>query len=124
MAEANEKRDCRIFEKFAYEMSVEVQQTCISDSDFNLSIKENIYAFDSIIIDLYLNFFWWVSLKKQKNCIKLHTQFDIKTAIPVFIYIISASEPKPEQHIMGPMRARSAPNLTLRFVIDIFRSDP
>lgn len=91
MAEANEKRDCRIFEKFAYEMSVEVQQTCISDSDFNLSIKENIYAFDSIIIDLYLNFFWWVSLKKQKNCIKLHTQFDIKTAIPVFIYIISAS---------------------------------
>jgi len=50
LAEANEKRDCKIFEMFAYEMIAEAQKTCISDSDFNLSIKGNVYAFDSTTI--------------------------------------------------------------------------
>jgi hypothetical protein len=32
LAVANEKRDCKIFEMFAYEMIAEAQRTCISDS--------------------------------------------------------------------------------------------
>ena len=91
LAEANEKRDCKIFEMFAYEMIAEAQKTCISDSDFNLSIKGNVYAFDSTTIDLCLNVFWWASFRREKGGIKLHTLLDIKTAIPVFMYITPAS---------------------------------
>lgn len=91
LAEANEKRDCRIFEMFAYEMIAEAQKTCITDSDFNLSIKGNVYAFDSTTIDLCLNVFWWASFRRAKGGLKLHTLLDVKTAIPVFMYITPAS---------------------------------
>jgi hypothetical protein len=58
LAEANKKRDCKIFEMFASDEIVEEQKTCISDSNFNLSIKGNIYTFESTTIDLCLNVFW------------------------------------------------------------------
>lgn len=48
LADANEKRDYRIFESFAYEMITEARKCCIPDSDFNLSIQGNVYAFDVI----------------------------------------------------------------------------
>lgn len=91
LAEANEKRDCRIFEMFAYELIAEAQKICISDSDFNLSIEGNVYALDSTTIDLCLNVFWWASFRRAKGGIKLHTLLDIKTAIPVFMYMTPAS---------------------------------
>jgi hypothetical protein len=91
LSEANEKRDCRIFEMFAYEMIAEAQKNCLADSDFNLSIKGNVYAFDSTTIDLCLNVFWWASFRRAKAGIKIHTLLDIKTAIPVYLFITSAS---------------------------------
>lgn len=51
LAEANEKRDCKIFKMFAYEMIAEAHKIAVPDSDFNLSIKGNVYAFDSTIIN-------------------------------------------------------------------------
>jgi len=77
LAEVNEKRDCKIFGMFAYEMIAEAQKTCISDSDFNLSIKGNVYAFDSTTIDLCLNVFWWASFRRAKGCIKLHLLLEL-----------------------------------------------
>jgi IS4 transposase len=50
-----------------------------------------VYAFDSTTIDLCLNVFWWASFRRAKGGIKLHTLLDIKTAIPVFMYITPAS---------------------------------
>lgn len=90
LAEANEKRDCKIFEMFAYEMIAEAQKICISDIDFDLSIKGNVYAFDSTTIDLCLNVFWWATFRRAKGAVKLHTLLDVKTAIPVFMYITPA----------------------------------
>jgi hypothetical protein len=58
LAEANEKRDCRIFETVAYEMIAEARKIAVPDSDFNLSVKGNVYAFDSTTIDLFINEFW------------------------------------------------------------------
>ena len=78
LAEANEKRDCRIFEQFAYEMIAEARRCCIPDGDFNLSIKGNVYAFDSTVIDLCLNVFWWATFRKAKAAVKLHTLLDVK----------------------------------------------
>lgn len=91
LAEANEKRDYRIFELFAYEMIAEARKCCIPDSDFNLSIQGNVYAFDTTVIDLCLNVFWWATFRKAKAAVKLHTLLDVKTSIPVFVHVTAAS---------------------------------
>lgn len=87
LASANEKRDYRIYEEFAYELIKIARTSCFKDGDFQLSIKDNVYAFDATIIDLCLNVFWWATFRKTKGAIKLHTLYDIKTSIPSFIYI-------------------------------------
>ena len=91
LAEANEKRDYRIFELFAYELIAEARKCCMPDGDFNLSIKGNVYALDATVIDLCLSVFWWATFRKAKAAIKLHTLFDIKTSIPVFVHVTPAS---------------------------------
>lgn len=91
LAEANEKRNSQIFELFAYEMIAEARKCCVPDSDFNLSIQGNVYALDSTVIDLCLNVFWWATFRKAKAAVKLHTLLDIKTSIPVFVYVTAAS---------------------------------
>jgi Transposase DDE domain/Domain of unknown function (DUF4372) len=91
LAEANEKRDCKIFEMFAYELINEAQKTTTPDADFELSIKGNIYAFDSTVIDLCLNVFWWATFRRTKAAVKLHTLLDVRTSIPVFVHITPAS---------------------------------
>jgi hypothetical protein len=57
IAEANEKRNYKIFGHFAYELIQEAQKITVTNDDFNLPIKENVYAFDSCVIDLCLNVF-------------------------------------------------------------------
>jgi hypothetical protein len=91
LANANEQRDCQIYESFAYEM-ISIAKLClIGESDFVLAIKGNVYAFDSTTIDLCLNVFWWASFRSTKGAIKIHTLFDVKTAIPTFIHITEGS---------------------------------
>lgn len=87
LANANEKRDYQIFEQFAYDLIAQARACCLTDSDFNLPIKGNVYAFDASVIDLCLNVFWWAKFRKNKGAIKLHTLYDIKTSIPTFIHI-------------------------------------
>ncbi len=91
LAEANEKRDCQIFEMYAYELIAEAQKVCLSHVGFDKSITGNVYAFDSTTIDLCLNVFWWATFRRAKGAIKLHTLLDIRTAIPVFMHITPAS---------------------------------
>jgi hypothetical protein len=91
LAGANEKRNCQIFEMYAYELIAEAQKVCISNVDFDKSITGNVYAFDSSTIDLCLNVFWWATFRRAKAAIKLHTLLDVRTAIPVFIHITPAS---------------------------------
>lgn len=87
LAVANEKRDCRIYEQFAYELISVARSICTNDGDFRLSIKDNVYAFDSTTIDLCLNIFWWATFRQAKGAVKMNTLFDIKTAIPSFVHI-------------------------------------
>ena len=87
LADANEKRDYRIYEQFAYEMINIARTHCLNDTDFRLSIKNNVYAFDATVIDLCLNVFWWATFRRAKGAIKLHTLYDVKTSIPSFVHI-------------------------------------
>ena len=93
LAEVNETRDYRIYEGFAYELISIARKRIVSDTEFTLAIQENVYAFDSTIINLCLEVFWWASFSKTHGAIKLHTLYDIKTSIPAFVYITSGKVP-------------------------------
>jgi len=90
-ANANEKRDCRIFEEYAFYLIDLARKSSIVDQDFQLNIEGNIYAFDSTTIDLCLSVFWWAKFRTTKGGIKLHTLYDVKTSIPSFIHVSTAS---------------------------------
>ncbi|MBT6836004.1 MAG: IS4 family transposase [Bacteroidetes bacterium] len=90
-ANANEKRDCRIFEEYAFYLIDQARKSSIVDPDFLLNIDGNIYAFDSSTIDLCLSVFWWAKFRTTKGGIKLHTLYDVKTSIPSFIHVSTAS---------------------------------
>jgi hypothetical protein len=91
LAEANEKRDYRIYESFAYELIAIARKQLIAEADFALLIEENVYAFDSTTIDLCLEVFWWATFRRAKGAIKLHTLYDVKTSIPAFVHITAGN---------------------------------
>lgn len=84
---ANEQRDYRIFEEFAYAMINKARACSMNDADFKLDISGPVYAFDSTIIDLCLNVFWWAEFRAAKAAVKIHTLIDVKTSIPCFVHI-------------------------------------
>lgn len=91
LAYANENRDWHIFEEYAYILIAEARRICTSNNDFQLDIEGNVYAVDSTTVDLCLNVFWWAKFRKNKAAVKVHTQYDIKTDIPSYIYITDGS---------------------------------
>lgn len=88
LAKANERRDSRIFEEFAYHL-VSIARKQRENDDFK--IKGQVYAFDSTTIDLCLSVFWWAKFRKKKGGIKLNTLFDVTTQIPAFVHITPAA---------------------------------
>ena len=86
---ANERRNYRIFEEFAYVLIEEACRSCYRD-DFEIEVDGNVYTLDSTTIDLCLSIFWWAEFRKHKGGIKLHTLYDVKTSIPSFLYITNA----------------------------------
>jgi hypothetical protein len=88
LAKANENRDSKLFEEYAYHLIDVARKKRAND---NFEIKGKVYAFDSSTIDLCLSVFWWAKFRKTKGGIKLHTLYDITTQIPAFIHITSAS---------------------------------
>lgn len=87
LADANEQRDCRIFEEFAYVMINKARSCSVDDADFKLDISGPVYAFDSTLIDLCLNVFWWAEFRSTKAAVKIHTLVDVRTSIPCFVHI-------------------------------------
>jgi hypothetical protein len=90
-ANINEKRDCRIFEEYAFHLIDLAKKSSIMDHDFLLNINGNIYDLDSSTIDLCLSVFKWATFFKTKGRIKLRTLYNIKTSIPCFIHVSPAS---------------------------------
>ena len=86
---ANERRNRKIFEEYAYVLIEEARHSCFRN-DFEVEIEGNVYAFDSTTIDLCLSVFWWAEFRKHKGGIKRHTLYDVKTSIPSFLYLSAA----------------------------------
>ncbi len=87
---ANEKRNCKIFEEFAYVLIAKARKGCYH-KDFELEVEGNVYALDSSTIDLCLSVFWWAEFRKAKGGIKMHVLYDVKTSIPSFVHVSKAS---------------------------------
>ena len=87
LSKANNIRDYRIFEDFAFFMIAQAQKLRI-ETPFD--IPGRFYAVDSSTIDLCMTLFRWADFRSTKSGIKLHTQIDIVTHIPTFYRITNA----------------------------------
>ena len=87
LSKANTLRDHRIFEEFAFYM-VGIAQSKRITKEFELHGR--FYAIDSTTIDLCMSVFRWAEFRSTKSGIRIHTQIDIATEIPVFYRITNA----------------------------------
>ena len=91
LSKANENRSYRIYEDLAMLLIAEAKDLYIGESNLEVDIKDNIFAIDATTIDVCLSAFYWATFRSTKGGIKLHTQLDLKTAIPEFIFFSAAS---------------------------------
>jgi hypothetical protein len=89
LAEANEKRDWRIYADFAQILIAQAREL-YKQEEFEKELVETVYAFDATTIDLCLSLFPWAKFRKHKAGIKLHTILDVQTSIPTFIELTPA----------------------------------
>ena len=90
LADANEKRDWRIYRDFAHVL-IRHAKKLYADDDFGVQLNETVYALDATIIDLCLSVFPWAKFRKTKAAVKLHTLLDLRGAIPSFVAITAGS---------------------------------
>jgi hypothetical protein len=88
---ANENRSYLIYYDLAMLLIKQAKELYIGDSDLEVALENNVFAIDATTIDLCLSSFHWATFRSTKAGIKLHTQLDLKTAIPEFIHFSTAS---------------------------------
>lgn len=91
LALSNEQRSWLIYQEFAYHLIEEARKICLTDDNTAFSFANSVYAFDSTTIDLCLSVFCWATFRRAKGAVKLHTQYDVRTSIPVFMHISAGS---------------------------------
>lgn len=83
LAEANEKRDFRIYADFAQVLIADARRL-YCDEPFDLALRNTVYALDSTTIELCLELFPWARTQKDDAAVKLHTLLDLRGSIPAF----------------------------------------
>lgn len=86
LADANERRDWRIYAEFAQALIRTARRLYAQDS-LSVDLAETVYALDATTIDLCLSLFPWAKFRTTKAAVKLHTLLDLRGAIPSFIHI-------------------------------------
>ena len=89
LASANQNRDCRIFEDFAFHM---MKEACEKRTTNILNIPGKKYAFDSTTIPLCLSTFPWAKFRSKKGGVKAHVLYDIEAQVPSFYTVTTASK--------------------------------
>lgn len=88
LAEANEKKDWRIYQDFA--MTLVKEATALyKDEKLRIGLEEMIYAFDSSTIELCLKLCPWVEFHHGKGAFKMHTLMDLRGSITIFVLLTS-----------------------------------
>jgi transposase len=88
-AQANERRDYRIFMDTALSMIASAKMELPVDADLR-RLKIDAYAIDSTTIDLCLKLFPWARGTRGRGAIKAHTVLDLRVGIPVFLRVSGA----------------------------------
>ena len=82
LAEANERKDWRIYQDFA--MTLVKEATALyKDEKLRIGFEEMIYAFDSSTIELCP----WAEFHHGKGAFKMHTLMDLRGSIPTFMLL-------------------------------------
>ncbi len=86
LADANEKRDWRIFSDFAHVL-IEQARLLYAEEPFGAELKQAAYALDSTTIDLCLSLFPWAKFRRHKAAIKLHTLLTLRGCFPTVVIL-------------------------------------
>jgi hypothetical protein len=86
LAEANEKRDWRIFSDFAHVLIAQAVELYAGEP-FGADLAGAAYALDSTTIDLCLSLFPWAKFRKRKAAVKLHTLLALQGNFPTLVII-------------------------------------
>src|SRR3970040_2020491 len=86
LADTNERRDFRIYEKVGYSL-IRIARKLYKSEELAVELDRSLYALDSTTIDLCLSLVPWATFRKRKAAVKLHTLLDLRGNIPSFIKI-------------------------------------
>jgi len=86
LADANERRDYRIYEEFAKSMMQRARRE-YANTELAIDVDNAVYALDASVIDLTLSLFPWAKFRNTKGAIKLHAMLDLRGNIPAFLTI-------------------------------------
>jgi len=90
LADANEKRDWRIFADFAQQLMAQAS-VLYANEPFGVELKQAAYALDSTTIDLCLSLFPWAKFRRAKAAIKLHTLLALRGNYPTVVIVTPGS---------------------------------
>jgi hypothetical protein len=86
LADANERRDFRIYRDFAGSLIATARGLYAQDR-FAVELSHTAYALDTSTIELSLSLFPWAHYQTAKAALRLHTLLDLRGNIPSFVYI-------------------------------------
>jgi hypothetical protein len=86
LADANERRDFRIYRDFAASL-IATARTLYAQDRFAVELAHTAYALDASTIELSLSLFPWAHYQTAKAALRLHTLLDLRGNIPSFIHI-------------------------------------
>ena len=89
-ADANERRDYRIYQDFGYYL-IGIAKKLYQNEKLAVELAQSLYALDSTTTDLCLSLFPWATFRKTKAAIKLHTLLDLRGSIPTFMSLTPGS---------------------------------
>jgi len=86
LADANERRDWRIYADFAKALIAQARRL-YKGEDFGVELEDTAYALDSTTINLCLSVFPWARFQSAQGAIRLHTLLNLRGSIPEFIHV-------------------------------------
>ena len=90
LADANERRDWRIYADFAMVLIQEARKLYAKDP-FGVNLRRTAYALDATTIDLCLSVFPWAKFRSTKGGVKASVLLDLRGNIPAFMHICPAN---------------------------------
>jgi hypothetical protein len=86
LADANERRDWRVYQDFGLRL-IQVARRLYAEDSFGVELSNTAYALDSTTIDLCLSLFPWARFQRDGAAVKLHTVLDLRGSIPSFVHV-------------------------------------